>query len=168
MKPPLMQGRADDFQTPPSALWPLLPYLKSDWIIWEAAAGKGNLAQALHERGWAVVASDILAGQDFLAWQPIAWDCIITNPPYSLKQQFLERCYSLGKPFALLLPLTAFETARRQSLFRRYGLEVIFLDKRINFETPSGKGSGAWFAVAWFTWGLGIGKELTFSIETPD
>jgi len=33
MKPPLKQGMSDDFQTPPEALEPLLPYLKKDWVI---------------------------------------------------------------------------------------------------------------------------------------
>jgi hypothetical protein len=54
------------------------------------------------------------------------------------------------------------ETPKRQELFKKYGLEIIFFDKRINFETPDGKGMGSWFATAWFTNGLNIGKEMTF------
>jgi len=169
---------ADDYQTPAHALDPLMPYvveamrgenpprslaLNDPWTVWECAAGKGNLVDGLEWHGFNVIATDILTGQDFLMWEPEEhWDCIITNPPYSLKQEFLERCYLLGKPFALLLPLTTFETQRRQTLFKDYGLEVVFLPKRINFEVASGEGSGAWFAVAWFTWGFNIGKELSF------
>jgi hypothetical protein len=93
---------------------------------------------------------------------PEHYDCIITNPPFSIKQQFLERAYMLGKPFAFLLPLTTLETKKRQDLFRLYGLEIILLDRRINFFTPSGMVSSAWFATAWFTWGLNIGKQLSF------
>ena len=140
-----------------------MPYLKRGQTIWECACGKGNLVRELELHGYSVVGTDILTGTSFLGnWEPDKWDCIVTNPPYSLKQRFLERCYRLGKPFALLLPLTTLETPSRQALFREFGLEVIFFDKRINFETPSGKGSGSWFATAWFTWGLGIGKEMTF------
>lgn len=154
---------ADDYQTPVEALLPLCLYLPNDWTVWECAAGNGNLVRGLQEHGYKVIATDILSGQNFLMWEPAeSWDCMITNPPYSLKQQFLERAYLLGKPFAFLLPLTTFETPKRQVLFKDYGLEVIFLPKRINFETPNGKGSGAWFAVAWFTWGLNIGKQLVF------
>ena len=163
MKPPLKQGMANDFQTPPEALNPLLPYLKKDWLIWECACGKGKLVDGLERKGFLTVGTDILMGYNFLRWQPKKFDCIVTNPPFSIKQEFLERCYSLKKPFALLLPLTTFETEKRQKLFREYGLEVIFLPNRINFETPSGKGSGSWFATAWFTNQLGIGKQLTFS-----
>ena len=172
MKPPLRQGSPDDFQTPPEALAPILAYLKKEWIVWECAAGKGNLKKELKRIGYNVIGSDIISENDdikkidFLKdTPPEAFDCIITNPPFKYKQQFLERCYELEKPFALLLPLTTFETEKRQKLFREKGLEVIFMPKRINFETPNKViNSSSWFATAWFTWGLNVGKEMTFSV----
>jgi len=162
MKPPLHGFAPDDFQTPKEALVPLLPYLRANWVIWECAEGKGYLTNELRARGYLVIGSDILTGQDFLSWMPSHFDCIITNPPYSIKHKFLIRCYQLGKPFALLLPLTTLETRTRQKLFTQYGLEIILFDKRINFHVPSGKESKSWFATAWFTWGLDIGKQLNF------
>ncbi len=166
MKPPLKQGSADDFQTPREALYPLYLYLSKDWTIWEPAQGKKRLSNALFGMGYSVIGSDIITEQDFLTWEPEhKWDLIITNPPFKYKQQFLERCYQLGKPFALLLPLTTFETKKRQELFKKYGVEVIFFDKRINFETPNQvKNSSAWFATAWFTNGLNIGRQLSFEV----
>ncbi len=163
-QPPMKQGSPDDFQTPKEALLPLIPFLKKEWTIWECAEGKGNLVKGFKEFGFKVVGSDILSGTDFLKFDltKLEPDCIITNPPFSLKQEFLERCYELKKPFALLLPLTTFETAKRQKLFKQYGLQVIFFNKRINFITPSGKGSGSWFASAWFTFGLNLPKDLNF------
>lgn len=165
MKPPLAQGRPDDFQTPPEALAPLLPYLHRDWVIWECAAGEGSLYCELLRQGYRATASDVIydARQDFLSWSPPKYDCVVTNPPFSLKQEFLERVYALGKPFALLLPLTALETKKRQDLFKRFGIEIILFDKRVNFSVPGGKQqTGSWFATAWFTNGLNIGRELTF------
>jgi len=162
MKPPLKNDGSDDFQTPKEALFPLIPYLKKEWIIWECACGTGNLVNGLKEFGFEVIGTDIKIGYDFLKWQPENYDCIITNPPYSLKQEFLKRCYQLKKPFALLLPLTTFETPKRQSFFKKYGVQVIFFDKRINFYTPSGVGSGSWFASAWFTNNLELKCDLNF------
>ena len=163
MKPPLRQGSSDDFQTPPYALKPLFRYLKPGWCSWDCACGRGNLASQLRRNGFSVTATDILTGRDFLSWGPKQFDCIVTNPPFRYKQLFLERCYDLGKPFALLLPLTTFETRKRQDLFRRYGVEVVLFDRRIDFETPNqGSESSAWFATAWFTSGLGIGSSLSF------
>lgn len=167
MKPPLKQGNADDFQTPKIALDCLVPFLNKEWKIWECACGKGNLVRGLKENGFDVFATDILTGEDFLNCA-LAEDrnfqigCIITNPPYSLKEKFLERCYEIGKPFALLMPLTALESEKRQKLYRKYGLQIIIPNKRFNFETPSGKGGGSWFATAWFTSGLNLPKELNF------
>lgn len=142
MKPPLKQGQSNDFQTPQKALAPLFPFLKKKWLIWECSCGKGNLVSGLNEEGFLTIGTDILTGHDFLTFKPNSFDCIITNPPFSLKDKFIERAYSLGKPFAFLLPLTTFEGKKRQALFQMYGLEVILFDKRINFETPGGKQGG--------------------------
>jgi hypothetical protein len=166
-KPPTMQhGHSNDFQTPPWVLDPLYPYI-GRMSVWECACGNGNLVFAMKKRGLFVRATDILTGCDFLEdWTKADFftssDCIITNPPYSLKNKFLEKCYLSGRPFALLLPLTTLETPFRQNLFRKYGVEIIFLPRRVEFETPSGKGTGSWFATAWFTHGFNIGRELTF------
>lgn len=153
------QGSPDNFQTPEEALDFLIPFLKKEWVVWEPAEGTGNLVRGLIKRGFKVVSSD--KEFDFLK-NFKECDCIITNPPYSLKQEFLERCYLLGKPFALLMPLTALESERRQDLYRKYGLQMIIPNKRINFETPSGKQGGAWFLTAWFSFGLNLPKDINF------
>jgi hypothetical protein len=142
-KLPMQQGSADDFQTPEIALDCLIPYLKKEWKIWECACGKGNIVIKLEKEGFNVMGTDILQGFDFIegsTWEK--FDCIVTNPPYSLKEKFLERCYEIGKPFALLMPLTALESEKRQKLYRKYGLQLIIPNKRFNFETPSGSGGG--------------------------
>ena len=161
-KPPTMQqGHSNDFQTPPWVLEPLYPYIRER--VWECACGNGNLVSALKNRSISVHGTDIQGGIDFLTSLPCyEISCIVTNPPYTLKDEFLARCYFLGLPFALLMPLTALEGIKRQALYRKHGLELILLPRRVNFETPSGEGAGAWFASAWFTNGFHIGKELTF------
>ena len=146
-QPPMRQGSPDDFQTPEIALQCLIPFLKKDWTIWECACGKGNICKGLNKKGFNVIATDILTNVDFLNHafaedKNFNFQAIITNPPYSLKEKFLERCYEIGKPFALLMPLTALESEKRQKLYRKYGLQIIIPNKRFNFETPSGKGGG--------------------------
>lgn len=83
---------------------------------------------------------------------------IITNPPYSLKNEFLERCYEYDKPFALLLPLTALEGKQRNELYKEYGIELIVLDKRINFMKNK---NNVWFNTSWFCKGI-ADKQLNF------
>lgn len=144
-----MNGSTDEFYTPKEAIYPLLPYLNKKWIILENAWGLGHLAKHFQEEGFIVVFHGL-------------YDCLVTNPPYSKKDEWLEISYSQSKPFALLLPLTALEGKRRGQLYREYGIQLIIPNKRINFITPSGEGSGSWFQVAWFCWKLNLPKDLNF------
>lgn len=155
----------DACQTPPEALNPLIPYLNEDWIIWEPANGEGLLSGELWRMGFPeIVSTDIITGQNFFDTNPPRWDCLVTNPPYSIKYDWLERCYKLSKPFALLMPVEMLGAKTAQAMFIKYGLEIILLDRRINFKMPNRgwEGSGAQFPVAWFTWGLQIGQQITF------
>lgn len=166
-QPPMRQGSPDDFQTPKEALDILIPYLNKDWKIWECASGKGNLVNALEQKGFDVLATDIIHGFDFVNHalaedRKFKIDCIITNPPFSLKTEFIKRCFELNKPFALLLPLTTLESEKRQVFFRKHKIQLIIPNKRYNFETPSGKGSGSWFATAWFCYKMNLPNDLNF------
>ena len=155
----------DRCQTPHYALDPLLPYLKTHWTIWESAAGEGQIVSKLTQHGFDVIATDILTGDNFFETEPEMWQCQVTNPPYSTKYDWLERSYALCRPFALLLPLETLGTKSGQGHFEKHGVEIILFDKRVNFKMPNlgYTGSGAQFSTAWFTWGLGIGKDLTFA-----
>lgn len=162
-KPIGMQaGAPDDFQTPDYALDILIPWLNKELIIWECAAGKGNIVKYLGSKGFNIKGSDVLTGVNFLTSKMESFDCIITNPPYSLKDKFLARCYDLGKPFALLMPLTALEGQERQSLYRKYGIQLLVPDRRINFYTPTGKNTGSWFLTGWYTWKMNLPHDINF------
>jgi len=153
----LMNGHTDEIYTPDYAINPLLPYLKKKWIIWDSAFGSGKLAEHFTKKGFKVVGEDSLNFFD----ENLECDVIITNPPYSKKEEFIERCYHLNKPFALLMPLTALEGKKRGELYRRNGIQLIIPNKRINFITPNG-GKSSWFATAWFCYGLNLPKDLLF------
>ena len=152
------KNHSDELYTPESAIDILLPYLKKDWTIWECAYGTGKLAKSLESRGLKVIGErdmDFLGEND--GWKE-TWDCIITNPPFSKKIKFIERCYELKKPFALLLPLTALEGIKIQSMFKDNGIQILFPKGRIDF---NGK-KAPWFYTCWFTYGLNLPKELNF------
>lgn len=130
---------SDEFQTPEIAIHCLLPYLKSDWYIWECAWRDGSLARHLTNFGFKVVGGkhlDFLKTKYAIMPEPTV---IVTNPPYSLKDEFIRHCYEIGLPFALLLPLSALGGKRRNYLYREFGINLIIPNKRINFVTPSGK-----------------------------
>ena len=157
-------GSSDNFYTPEYAINPLLTYINPSWRIWECCAGTGNIVKFFKDRGMNIFGTDILSGVDFLGENDgymETYDCIITNPPFSLKDKFLKRCYEINKPFAMLLPLTALEGKFRQSLYKKHGIQVILFNRRINYQGHQNKNS-CWFASAWFCYKLNLPKDLNF------
>lgn len=103
-----------------------------------------------------MIDTDILTGQNFFEYEPARWNILITNPPYSIKYQWLERCCQLGKPFALLVPVETIGAKAAQTLGREYGLEMLLLDCRVDFKMPAAgwTGKGAQFPVMWLCSGM--------------
>ena len=148
----------DEIYTPDYAVYPLLKHLPKNIIIWESTDyGESNITKVLKENGYKVISTH-KKNFDFLKDKPdFDFDMIITNPPYTLKDQFIEKCYSYNKPFALLLPITALEGVKRNRLYEKNGLQLIVLDRRINFI----KGKSNYFNTSWFCWKL-LTKDLLF------
>ena len=93
---------------------------------------------------------------------PSDWDILVTNPPYDQKDAFLERAYALGKPFAMLLRLTALEGKARHQMYREHGISVIIPDKYINFGSDHLRHDHCPFSTAWFCWKLKLPAQLNF------
>ncbi len=157
-------SQKDDCQSPPYAILPLLPFIDPDWIIWEPAAGEGYLVRAMQAHGLHVIDSDIKTNQDFYTWQPGYWDVSITNPPWSEPAKWMAHCYTLGKPWALLLKTEVASNVRIQELQRNFGrMEHIYCNARIDYKMPH-KGwsaKGSFVNSHWYTWGFDIGRETT-------
>jgi len=130
-------------------------------VYWEPCdtGGKSGIASALRRNGYEVMTTE-MGAYDFLKDTPdFHFDVIITNPPYSQKTAFIRRCYELGKPWAMLMPLTALEGVGRGRMFREHGLELLVLDRRVQFQ--QGK-KGVWFNTSWFCHGI-LPRPLMFA-----
>ena len=151
----MQREKNDELYTPEEAIYPILKYLDKDKIYWECTDfGESNITKVLSKNGFNVIATR-KEEFDFLKDDPLfKFDVIITNPPYSIKDKFIKRCYELDKPFLLLLPLTALEGKERNKLYKEKGIELIVLDKRINFMKNK---NNVWFNTSWFC--RGIAKE---------
>lgn len=135
----------DELYTPKEAILPILRYLDKNKIYWECCGNKSKITEILKENGFNIIETSF----DFLNKKPdFYFDIIITNPPYSLKDDFIKKCYEYNKPFLLLLPITALEGIRRGKMFKEKGISLIVLNKRIDF---TGKKSN-WFNTSWFNY----------------
>ena len=83
---------SDHFQTPCYAVASLLPHIQKVNIrnVWECASGSLNISKFLESNEISVHSSDVINGQNFLEYVPkdFNYECIITNVPFSLKNEF--------------------------------------------------------------------------------
>ena len=149
----------DELYTPDYAIEPLLKYLPKNKIIWECTDfGSSNITKLLKQHDYKVISTH-KDNFDFLTDIPnFDFDIIITNPPYSLKNEFLKKCYEYDKPFCLLLPLTSLEGIERGKMFREKGIDVLVLDRRCDFIDNK---KSNWFNTSWFCYKV-LPKQLIF------
>lgn len=126
---------SDEVLTPRYAVRPILRFIPKNSVVWCPFDKKDSkFVRLLKKKGHTVIHSHI-SKKDFFKYIPDKFDLIVSNPPFSKKDKVLQRCFELGKPFALLLPITALGGSKRQKLYCKYGCEVLFLGCRIGFYT---------------------------------
>ena len=162
------RSKYDFYPTPADVTEALLRQLDSPFprcllrTIWEPAAGTGNVSKVLEEKGFKVISTDIQSGHDFLKDDaPAGWDMIITNPPFSLAEQFIRKAYSYGKPFAFLLKCQFFHAKKRLKLFEECRPLMIFpLTWRPDFTG----GGASLMDMMWVVW---FGPDIKYTFYQP-
>ena len=115
------RSAVDFYPTPPEATEALLRFLHlpKETVIWEPACGEMDMASAIQRAGYSVIATDLIYGQNFLTEPLHDCDWIITNPPFTIADKFIERCTEHGKPFAMLLKSHYWHARKRYDLFTK-------------------------------------------------
>ena len=101
----------DEFYTPEYAIAPLYKYLPPPPVtIWCPFDTEDSL------------------------FDPPKCDYIISNPPYSLKDEVFERLFQLNIPFAMLVGVVGlFESQKRFKMFREHDFEIMYLNRRVSY-----------------------------------
>jgi hypothetical protein len=134
----------DLFQTPRYSVEILIPFLKRAGVsgVWECAVGDGRISNVLEENNFKVYRTDIRQSiftdrvLNFITEienPPSGIDCIVTNPPYSLKTLFIQRAFEYGLKFAFLVPANY---SAEMIGFIRKGCQRIVPTSRISFIPP--------------------------------
>ncbi|KAJ3050595.1 hypothetical protein HK097_008400 [Rhizophlyctis rosea] len=143
--------RPQIYYTPRAALECIGSWVPAGLRIWEPACGQGHIAGFFKERGHDVVATDLDTGSDFLTCVPPEYDILITNPPFKLRKQFLQRAHKLGRPYMLLLPLNTLDRVFYREWAKGKDVRIFCPRKKIDYIRPDGKKSNCLFYSAWFT-----------------
>lgn len=160
----------DDFPTPPWATRALCEYLTDslgynlgEYTCREPAANRGHMVVPLSEYFKEIQASDVhdygvgFPVQDYLFGPiPDEVDWTITNPPFRLAQQFIDRALASSKYGVAMIVRSAFleGVARHNDLFSKNPpSHVLQFSERVVMHrgTLSAKGSTA-TAYCWLVW----------------
>jgi hypothetical protein len=137
MKMDIVAGsKNDEFYTPEYAVLPILKYIPTNATVWcPFDTEQSNFVKMLRERGNHVIATHKdNPDTDFFVYEPIGYEYIVSNPPYSLKNEVFERLFGLGKPFAMLVGVVGiFESQKRFNMFKDNDFEIMYMSKRISY-----------------------------------
>ena len=131
---------SDEVYTPAYAVRPILKYLPRNSIIWcPFDTEDSEYVKIFREEGHKVIATHIDNEQNFFYYEPEeSYDFIISNPPFSIKDDIIKRLYELGKPYAILLPIPSLQGQKRFPYMK--DCQALIFDKRINYYmTPEKK-----------------------------
>ena len=137
----------DEYYTPPCLVRAILPYVKREWVVWcPFDTEDSEFVILLREHGNKVIHSHIWNGQDFFSYEPQEhYDVIISNPPFTRKLEVLERLYSIGKPFAIVLGLPILNYQEVGEFFVVRDLQLLIVDKKVSFDGNTASFNNSYF-----------------------
>ena len=126
------KGKDDEFYTFKETWESIQQYIPKDKVVWEAFSNNVEFEGQQYLKS---ICKDVITGTgDFFKCDVPICDCVISNPPFSIKKEVLERLKQLDKPFILILPTLALQTKYMKKLFGDTGdLQVIMPTNKIFF-----------------------------------
>lgn len=150
------KGKNDECYTPQYGVLPILKYIPKDAVVWcPFDKEDSEFVKLIRAKGNKVISSHIDYGQDFYTYEPeVAWDCIVSNPPFTAKRHIFERALSFNKPFALMFSLTWLNDAAPKEIFINSGkqMQLLMFDKRIKFSNNGVVQNKITFSTGYLCW----------------
>jgi len=94
------------------------------WTIFEPCAGNGAISNYFEKIGYYVIKRDLYTlpdEHDYLQLEEKdtpEYDVLITNPPFSLREEFIEKFEASNKPYIVILPIQALVEFNTSILFK--------------------------------------------------
>jgi len=160
--------KSDFYETPYSITRKFLSVEEFDYdlTICEPACGAGAIVKVLKENTDNVVAYDV--EKNFLT-ETKQYEYIITNPPFSIAQEFILKAKQVAKKkFAFLLPLSYLHGKKRYDEIysdREYPLKKVYVFTRYPMLGEAlredGKYNTGMMVYAWYVWTNGYSGQPT-------
>lgn len=126
----------DEFYTPKYAVDAIAKHIPPYSKIWcPFDTNKSLFVKVLVSMGHTVINTHLDDGYDFFNTPtPCGVKYIISNPPYSLKNEVFSNLFNRGVPFAMLVGIVGiFESQFRFNLFKDNNFEMLYMNKRVSY-----------------------------------
>lgn len=137
--------------------------------ILEPACGQGHISETLKELlpNFDVTSTDLIdrgygaTGIDFLTYDyGKTFDTVITNPPFSLAKEFIEKGLEISNKYVIMLcKIQLLEGVKRKEMFKKTPLKYIYVHTTRQATWKDGKPTDnkgkKWattMCLAWFIW----------------
>lgn len=164
-----LADRKDDFYATPAEAVRGFLAAEREFLprrLWEPACGDGAIVLPLRAAGYDVQASDLVdrgcpdsvSREDFLMPFAVPMDIggIVTNPPFKLAAEFVDRALTIAPYVAMLLRLSFLESATRKDWFQAGPLARVHISSRrmpmMHRDGWEGPQASSAIAFAWFVW----------------
>ena len=153
--------KGDFYPTPKSLIWTVSSLIKNHFPtshqILEPCSGNGSISKELIGMGYDVFENDISFGCDYLQ-SSFNQRFVITNPPFSLWDEFVEKSKSHCEKVMMIGRLNYFGTeSRMRSGIWNHLREVHCFNRYVDYRTPE-RDDGMFhvgaMATAWFFWDM--------------
>lgn len=135
-------SNTDEWYTPREAVEIIEPFLRANGfkkILCPFDKAKSEFVKVLSEGGYKVTYSHIEDGTDFFTRNDLKeFDAIVSNPPFSKKEEILKRLFDQAVPFAMLMCFNGiFDSKKKWELFKGNDFELLVPCGRIRFFNES-------------------------------
>ena len=160
----------DYYATDPKAVEMLLELEQFAPVIWEPACGEGHISKVLQAHGYEVISTDLIyrgfgdpEPLDFLkeTLDDFEGD-IITNPPYSMGLEFVQRALESVRPggkVAMFLKVQFLEGQKRGAFFKDTPPRTVYISRSRISCAKNGdfeRFPDSAIAYAWYVWEKGF------------
>ena len=136
----------DEYYTPRILVDAIIPYINPRHTVWcPFDTDDSEFVKALREHGNTVLFSHIWLGQDFFEYEPVDYDVIVSNPPFTRKLEVLDRLYKLNMPFAMVLGLPILNYQEVGEFFLDKELQLLIVDKKVSFDGNTASFNNSYF-----------------------
>ena len=159
---PFSSCSSDNYFTPFYAWKNIEKYIPKNKKIWEPFYNDSSRSPYyLQKLGCDVVYNK----EDF--FENNRGDIVVSNPPFSIKKEVLERLIELNKPFILIMPSSVLHTQYFKHLFKDDpNMQIIIPKQRIHFmKMVNGsliQTNGCNFDCSYYCWKINMKKQITF------